>query len=240
MAFKKMTEYNAEKYNNRFVLKNDGDSADVIFLYRGKDDVLEADAHYINSADYTGYVHCNGKGCPACAKGIRVQKRLFIPLYVINSNQEEVNEIQYFDRTVRFDTQLQRDVFQNYPNPSQYVFKITRKGAANDINTSYEIRAIAESPISYDEILAKFNTSMPEHYENIIKEFESTEMFAMLDTKGDATNNAPTLPSYKITPRGGFGSNSFDAVPRQSTISDDAVVGEPNFDGLDEDEEAPF
>ena len=83
MGFKSVTSYNEEKFNGLFLLRNDGDSADVIFLDRNIDDVLVADTHYVKSADYSGYVHCCGKGCPACAKGIRIQTKLFIPLYNI-------------------------------------------------------------------------------------------------------------------------------------------------------------
>ena len=71
MAFKTMNDFNKERgYDNYFTLRNDGDTADVIILYRGVSDVLVADAHYIKSNDYTGYVHCCGRGCPACGKGI--------------------------------------------------------------------------------------------------------------------------------------------------------------------------
>ena len=104
MAFKKMTDYNEERYGGKFILRNDGDFADVIFLYKSISDVLVADAHYIKSEKYNGYVHCCGVGCPACAKEIRVQNKLFIPLYNIQSR-----EIEFWDRTVRFERQLISD-----------------------------------------------------------------------------------------------------------------------------------
>ena len=65
MAFKTAREYNEDRFGGLFLLRNDGDYADVIFLYRSLDDVLIADTHYIKSADYSGYVHCCGRGCPA-------------------------------------------------------------------------------------------------------------------------------------------------------------------------------
>ena len=87
MAFKKVNDYNQEKFGGLFLLRNNGDYADVIFMYRSVDDVLVADTHYIKSADYSGYVHCQGRNCPACAKGIRVQTKLFIPMYNITDNE---------------------------------------------------------------------------------------------------------------------------------------------------------
>lgn len=47
MAFKTMEQYTNQKYNGKFVLQNDKDTADVIFLYRSTADVLIADVHYI-------------------------------------------------------------------------------------------------------------------------------------------------------------------------------------------------
>ena len=58
MAFKKITDYNEEKYGRLFVLKDDKEYADVILLYRSINDVLIADIHYIKSPEYSGYVHC--------------------------------------------------------------------------------------------------------------------------------------------------------------------------------------
>jgi len=109
MAFKTVKTYNEEKFGGLFLLRNDGDFADVVFLYQSIDDVLVADTHYIKSSEYTGYVHCCGSGCPACAKGIRVQTKLFIPLYNIQDH-----EIQFWDRTMRFEPQLNQDVFSNH------------------------------------------------------------------------------------------------------------------------------
>lgn len=60
MGFKSIEQFNEERYGNKFILPNDGDFADVIFLYKSAKEVLVADAHYVKSADYSGYVHCNG------------------------------------------------------------------------------------------------------------------------------------------------------------------------------------
>ena len=36
MAFKSVEAYNNDRYNGMFILQNDGDYADVIFMYRNK------------------------------------------------------------------------------------------------------------------------------------------------------------------------------------------------------------
>lgn len=195
MAFKSMKTYNDERYKGLFRLVDDNDSADVIILYRSYEDVLIADAHYIKSADYSGYVHCNGSGCPACSKDIRVQQKLFIPLYNLNTN-----EIEFFDRNIKFDNVLQQQVFAKYPNPSAYVFKIIRHGKSGSMDTTYEIRAIANNTFgTYDQILQKFNITLPEYYSEVIREMSNEQMSEALNDKESAP--ASNLPDYQIKPR---------------------------------------
>lgn len=205
MAFKTMDQYNEERYGGFFLLRNDKDFADVVFLYRGKSDVLIADTHYVKSADYTGYVHCCGKGCPACGKGIRVQTKLFIPLY-----NYATGKVEFWDRSVRFENQLVADVFDKYPNPSEFVFRITRNGASGDLNTTYSIVCIgANTPESgcksYETILAENNIIFPNYYDNVVREFSPGELYTMLNTSPDASSPSDpgqyTMPNYQVTPR---------------------------------------
>lgn len=205
MAFKTVNNYNESRYGNTFLLRNDGDYADVIFLYRNIDDVLVADTHYIKSNDYTGYVHCCGKGCPACHKGIRVQTKLFIPMYNITDH-----EIQFWDRTMRFEPQLQNDVFRNFSNPSEYVFRITRHGVPHDVNTSYEILAIGTNTVkTYDQILSENDVKNPDYYNMICKEFSTLELQNMINSysNNDSSKN-DSLPDYQVKPRSVINNNT--------------------------------
>ena len=56
MAFKSVEQFNEDRYHNLFRLIDDGESADVIFLYQSKKDMLHATVHYVKFADYMGYV----------------------------------------------------------------------------------------------------------------------------------------------------------------------------------------
>lgn len=204
MAFKSINKYNEEKYGGLFRLPEDGDSAEVIFLYRNINDVLIGDMHYIKSADYSGYVHCCGRGCPACGKGIRVQTKLFIPLYNLTDN-----EIQFWDRGNTFEHQLSNDVFKNYPNPCDFVFRITRHGVRGSVDTTYSIEAIGKnSQESYDQILDKFGIKMPDHYETIAREYDAGTLSSMLTTPANNNSYDGDLPDYSVTPRA-----SASAVP---------------------------
>lgn len=224
MAFKSVKQYNEEKYGGKFILQNDQDSADVIFLYQSVNDMLVADVHYIKSPGYNGYVHCNGRGCPACGKGIRVQTKLFIPLYNITAG-----EIQFWDRTTKFEPQFYSDVFSKFPNPSEYVFKVTRNGASGDINTRYAIQVLASNNVkSYADILLENKINFPEYYENICKNADA----AILSTWLNASQNSSSgdIPEYvpmpRVTP-----SNTSSVI---SEISDSSVLSDDEFsDELD-------
>ena len=227
MAFKKVKDYNEEKFGGYFLLRNDMDSADVVFLYQSPDDVLVADVHYIKSADYSGYVHCCGRGCPACSKGIRTQTKLFIPLYNITAD-----EIQFFDRSMRFEPQLQQDVFANYPNPSEFVFRITRHGAAGSVDTTYEIQAVGKNTFKpFAQILVEKGITLPEHYNTICREVSAHELQNML-VSGDkhSSGYSPNEDyQYNATPRGTV-SQPTVATPTSYIPPETLPEAEPSID----------
>lgn len=247
MGFKKMSEYNEERYGGFFMLRNNGDAADVIFLYQSKDDVLVADVHYIKSADYSGYVHCLGRNCPACGNKIRVQNKLFIPLYNITSG-----EIEFWDRSTRFENQLVTDVFDKFPNPSEYVFRITRNGAAGDVNTTYSIVAVGRNDMmSYHEILASKKVMLPDYYNTICKEMSQSEMINILSPQNNSysnstsSNDASSLPNYVLGERRSPASTGSDTpvvpeipnftdIPDVPSMDDDTLEDMSNMD-IDED-----
>lgn len=232
MAFKSMKQYDEDRYNGIFMLKNDGDWADVVILYRSTEDVLVGDTHYIKSPDYSGYVHCLGRGCPACAKGLRVQPKLFVPLYVLKSGQTDGYEgrILFFDRNIRFEPQLQQEVFSRCPNPSEYVFRITRRGAAGSVDTKYvfELRA-KNGVLSYDDIMAKFHTQSPDMFEQVCKSVESSEMSSMF-TSTSFDSSIEDVPEYVPTPR-----VAVPSVPAAPLAPLDAPEFDPD-DSAEEDE----
>lgn len=214
MAFKTVKSYNEERFNGLFLLRNDGDHADVIFMYRSADDVLVADTHYIKSADFSGYAHCIGRGCPACEKGIRVQTKLFIPLFNIDEN-----ELQFWDRSIRFEPQLQDEVFKNYPNPCDYVFRITRHGQPNDVNTTYSIQAIGKNSYkTYAQILVDSNASMPEYYEKVCKDLSVDKMTSILNTSSNSSSysDSNSMPDYAVSPR----KSAYSAQPPEVSLPD--------------------
>ena len=228
MAFKKLNDFKNQKYGGKFILQNNGDTADVIFLYRNQDDVLIVDCHYIKTPEYSGYVHCTGRGCPACEKGIRVQSKLFIPLYNIDAN-----EVQFWDRSSRFFSQFDRDVFNRYPESSTFVFGITRDGESNDINTRYLIHGKARNTFKpYDQILSEQNVKFPEYYDHICKDVDTTTLSRWLSTSSASSSttygSASSMPEYVPTPRVRVSSTPVDLPDLPDADAEDDL-GEVDF-----------
>ena len=239
MAFKSVEQFNEERYHNLFRLMDDGETADVIFLYKTRSDMLHADVHYIKSNEYTGYTHCLGMGCPVCAlkrsdgtQLIRVQEKLFIPLYNISKDR-----IEFWDRNWNngFIAQLDREVFNIYANPSDYVFRITRRGAFNDQNTRYTFSAVGRnSVLSYDQILAKFNATMPKYYDNVVREFPASKLAEMLQST--STSAPADMPAYVPTPRAGYQSSIPDAfVSASDVLGNSDIADDPILSQFDDD-----
>ena len=202
MAFKSINEVKAEKYSGKFILENDGDTAFVIFLYRSSNDMLAANAHYIKSNSYNGYVHCNEGGCAACAKGLRIQTKLFVPMLVMTINGNSVNEIQFWDRNMNFEPVLSQAVFKNFADPSAYIFQITRHGVHGSKETTYTITVADSNKIPFDQIMSDYNVSFPAVYEKVIKEVDNatlSQWLATANAANTATNTA--VPQYVATPR---------------------------------------
>lgn len=227
MAFKSVEQFNDERYHGKFRIPDDGGTQDIIFLYQKKADMLVADAHYIKSSSpESGYVHCIGTGCPACKKGIRVQPKLFIPLYNIASG-----EIEFWDRNMNsgFLAQLDRDVFDKFSNPSEFVFRITRRGGYKDRETRYDIAAVGRNSVmSYEQILAKFNATMPAYYENVIKSVSINELTDMLQSSG--SDNSSAIPDYVPVPRAGYQSSIPDTYVNAAEALGSAA---PNTEDID-------
>ena len=245
MAFKSMVDYASTKYSDFFRLQNDGDWADVIFLYKGITDEVMASCHYIKSSSYSGYVSCLEQDCPVCAKKISIHNKIFIPLYVIRSS-DYVNvgannepKICLWDRKTRFTAQLDREVMKPYGDPSTTIFKIIRHGMPNDQNTRYEIRAIGpNNEMSYEDICTKYNIKFPDIYMDVCKDYDRAKLNELLmqmsvpNSSYGAYNNSTSSSSasYGAVPRGAANANVVaESIPQIET-PEISVPDLPNLD----------
>lgn len=223
MAFQKMTDVVNERYQNFFNLDDDGDSAEVTFLYHNADEAVFCDAHYFISNDYRGYIHCLGSNCPLDHSKIRVQTRFFIPLYNYTTGR-----VEFWDRSHNFSRQMNKFVFDKYPDAGNYVFQITRHGAHGDVNTTYEIKAIARNSkgdpatglSGIDALLKELDIKFPDAYDRVIKEFSADEIKKMVagssGGSSSSSESASSLPNYSVTPRVSTRSN----VPEAAELPD--------------------
>lgn len=208
MAFKSIEAFNDDRYRYSFRMMRDGETAKVIFLYRSKADMMIGSTHHIMTPSYKGYVDCCEYGCPACARGIRRDSgKIFIPLYNL-----ETNKIEFWDKNQSFEYHMDRMVFDKYPNPSEYVFTITRHGEYRAEKVTYDIEAsYLNEFMTYDQILEKYNTILvPQteadikrtYYQNICRTYSIPELDKLLN-ENPATPKE-SLQAYTATPRAGF------------------------------------
>ena len=217
MAFKKVNDVKAEKNQGRFVLEGNGDTADVIFLYRNSDEMLEATVHFINNPEYKGYIHCLENGCPMCEKGYKARAKLFVPVYVLSQNGIPVNQIQFWERTTKFEHVLEQSIFRTYADPSNYVFRVTRNGNFGDKETTYSIVVSGRNvQLPYDTIMAQNKAVFPDYYENIVKEFDVSTIARWANTPAQANNTPADVPEYVATPRA--------SVPAYNTSLPDSIL----------------
>lgn len=248
MAFKKMQSIEQDRYSGFLRLENDGDSVTGVFLYKSYDDVLVAESHYVKSNDYSGYVHCCGSGCPACRKGLRVRNKLFIPFLVLadlNAGYEE-DTVVFWDRNVSFNHQLKKDVFNQYPNPSELVFRITRRGAYRDINTTYSMQPVMNYKDNVDEVLSNMGVNLPDYYETVVKSVDIPTLSDWMDNKESSYQSDFSLESpgytYKATPRKRMPDPEYDSAVSDGAVSCNDSSESDDFPGRDfsEGDELPW
>lgn len=202
MAFKKANDVKAEKNQGRFVLEGNGDTADVIFLYRNSDEMLEATVHFINNSEYKGYIHCLETGCPECEKGYKARTKLFVPVYVISQNGIPVNQIQFWEKSTKFEHILDQVLFRKFANPSAYVFRITRNGDFGDKETTYSIVVAGQNvTMPYDKIMSDNKAVFPDYYDHIVKEFDVATVAKWASMSNDTGSSESSIGEYVPTPR---------------------------------------
>ena len=123
-----------------FQLRDDGEQAQVRFMYESIDDVEGLSVHQVkDSNDKKHYVNCLREYneprdvCPFCAANMPVYAKLFIPLYDVASGQTKT-----WERGKKFFSKMS-SLCSRYPSLVSHLFTIERNGAKGDTSTTYEI-----------------------------------------------------------------------------------------------------
>lgn len=178
-----------------FSLKGDGDSAIVRFMHTSPSDFDIAAIHELPSGKKVPQrVSClRRRGdpydvCPACDAGLSLKTRFYIHM-VVYTQDPQTGEIvatpKIWDRSTAYIATL-REFCNEYGDLYKNVFKITRRGAAGSMETTYHILPVNQQV--YREDLYKIPQGIFDNYSSvgtIVAEKTYDEMQKML------TANAP-------------------------------------------------
>ena len=139
---------NIDNYGNStqssyFVLKEDGEVANVRFMYNGLEDIEFYAVHEVEVGDKRRYVNCLRaynepiNNCPLCASHNAQLAKFFIPLYDTDSQ-----EVKIWERGKKFQGKL-TGLCARYASSDTplvaHTFDIERHGKKGDTSTTYEV-----------------------------------------------------------------------------------------------------
>lgn len=135
--------YGGQGGGGYFGLVNDGDVAQVRFLYNGIDDVEGLSVHEIKLNDKKRYVNCLREYgdpldvCPFCRERKKTAAKLFIPVYNIDEDK-----VQIWERGKTFFSKMS-SLCSRYSSNEEplvsHIFEVERNGKPRDTSTTYEI-----------------------------------------------------------------------------------------------------
>lgn len=157
-GYDQVDNYGQENAGSFFSLKDDGDSANVRFLYNGIADVDGYTVHEVHTdGDPTNIksrklISCLRDynepldKCPLCAAGYKQIPKLFIKLY-----NEDTKEPQIWERGKAYFQRL-AGLASHYNPLCNEVVSIERHGKKGDLQTKYEFYPIENSEFDMNSI----------------------------------------------------------------------------------------
>jgi len=192
-----------------FSLKNDGDEAIVRFVYESPDQFDILTTHQTTIDGKFRRVNClrdfkdDVAKCPFCASGKPVQQRFYIKL--IEYTRAEDGTItatpKIWERPTSY-VGILSNLFAEYGDISDSVFKVKRSGEAGSLQTTYSV--MLANPTVYNAQLYPKNMDAFEGY-NIIgsavldKSFD--ELKAMVGDTTETTTTTGATPVSTSAPR---------------------------------------
>lgn len=173
-----MDNYGDNNSSEWLKLQNDGDVARVQFLYKDYNDFTDIFAcHKVQIDGKDRYVDCKRDydspidDCPFCAAGIKVSPVMMLTMY-----DHTDDKIKIWERGKVFRKKMEA-LFNRYPNLSEMVFEIERRGAKGDKKTTYEI-----FPMPNVEPVDVSQMERPEFIGGFILDKTPDEMLTYLNT----------------------------------------------------------
>lgn len=135
-----------------FSLKNDKDVARVRFMYNSIDDVEGYAVHQVEIDGKKRWVNCLREynqpidTCPFCREKMFTSAKLFIPLYNIDEDKQQV-----WERGKKFISKIS-SICARYPNVVSHVFEIERNGKKGETTTTYEIYEVDKDDTTLEDL----------------------------------------------------------------------------------------
>lgn len=157
ISLDEIDNYGVSNSGSFFQLKDDGDKANVRFLYEGPETIQPYVVHEIvvgydeNGKEKKRYVNCLRNYndpldvCPLCAAGHKQVPKLFIKLY-----NENVGECQIWERGKTFASRMANLAAHFNPLVNQVV-EITRLGKKGDTSTTYDFLPLGNSEVNIED-----------------------------------------------------------------------------------------
>ena len=157
-----MARFNAQEADNYggqggggfFAISEDKGVKRVRFLYNNEEDVEGYSVHKVKVGDKERYVNCLRSykdpidTCPFCREHIKLEAKLFIPLYNVDEEQ-----IQIWDRGKKMFEKMSALCarYAKKDNLVQHIFEVERHGKPKDTSTTYEIFEVEKDDTQIDD-----------------------------------------------------------------------------------------
>mgnify|MGYP002437078412 CR=1 FL=1 len=204
-----MDKYGSSNSSEWLKLQNDGDVARVQFLNEGYNDLDTFVCHKVQVGDKERYVDCKRDydmpldACPFCAAGFEIKPVLMLSMY-----DHSDGKVKIWERGKTFKKKIEA-LCNRYPDFSNTVFEIERRGAKGDKKTTYEIFPMPNiEPVDLSEV------EKPEFMGSFILDKTPDEMQTYLDTGAfPETSNQTDEGSVESRRR------NTEPLPRRGTTS---------------------
>ncbi len=135
-----------------FSLQNDGDTAQVRFLYNSVEDVEGMSVHQIELNGKKRWINCLREynepkdKCPLCADNSPVFAKLFVPVYDIDADT-----VKIWERGKKFFAKMS-SLGAHYPDIVHHIFEIERHGKKGSTDTTYEIYEMGKDDTTLEDL----------------------------------------------------------------------------------------
>lgn len=201
--------YGGSGESSFFALKDDGDVANVRFMYNNMEDVVGYAVHEVEVEGKKRYVNClrdynePKSKCPLCAANNFQKAKLYVPLYDVDEGA-----VKIWERGKKFFAKISA-ICARYSNADTplvaHTFDVERHGKKGDQQTIYEVYETGS-----DDTVLEDLPEVPEILGTIILDKTADELQAYVDTGyfpnndgAPVRNSAPASddrPSGRRTP----------------------------------------